>query len=43
MAVTEAFINVIQYYSWMYHLCVIAIGKLSCKSTEAGKPECDRG
>jgi len=27
----------------MYHLCAITIGNLSCRSTEAGRPECDWG
>jgi len=27
----------------MYSLCAITIGNLSCRSTEAGRPECDRG
>jgi len=43
MAVTEVFIKESQYYSWTYHLCAIMIGNLSCRSTEAGRPECDRG
>jgi len=25
----------------MYSLCAIMMGNLSCKSTEAGRPECD--
>jgi len=27
----------------MYSLCAIMISNLSCKSTAAGRPECDRG